>query len=138
MLQKASSSVILNKHMIFQKINDWSTYVLIALLWAPHATKECVEVCNGPVFVSPTLVAFFTPFVQMDISTHGFLMQFLYAPIFIGVMFLLFYIRDHIRFGKILNIYIIRWTMFGTVLVVLYNLLFWGGLRSFIFPSFIF
>lgn len=124
--------------MIFQKINDWSTYILIALFWAPHATKECVEICNGPIFVSPTLVAFFTPFVQMDISAHGFLMQFLFAPLFIAIMFLLFYIRDHFRYGKVLQVYLVRWIIFAIVLVVFYNLLFWGGIRSFIFPFFVF
>ncbi len=124
--------------MISQKINDIVTYVLIALLWAPHATKECVEVCTGPVFVSPAWLAFMTPFVQMDISWHGFLMQLLWAPLFVLLMWGIFRLRDSRIYGKYFQLYIIRWLLFFAILVGLYNLLFWGGLRPFIFPSFIF
>lgn len=121
-----------------QKINDWITYAFIALAWAPHATKECVEVCTGPVFISPTIVGFFTPFVQMDISWHGFLMQLLWAPVLVAIMWGIFRIRDQKKFGKFLQLYIVRWVIFAVALVIIYNLLFWGGLRLFIFPSFIF
>ncbi len=124
--------------MTLQKINDWTTYVLIALLWTPHGIKECVEFCTGPNFISPTGIAFMTPFVQMDISFHGFLMQLLWAPLFIGVMWMLFRLRDSHRYGKFFQLYLVRWIIFSIILVALYNLLFWGGLRSFIFPSFIF
>lgn len=124
--------------MTSQKINDFITYALIALLWAPHATKECVTTCTGPIFVSPTIVGFFTPFVQMDISWHGFLMQLLWAPIFILLMWGIFRLRDYKKYGKFLQLYIVRWIIFSIGLVVLYNVLFWGGLRPFIFPSFIF
>lgn len=124
--------------MISQKINDYVTYALIALLWAPHAIKECVTACTGPVFISPTIVGFFTPFVQMDISWHGFLIQLLWAPLFIAVMWGIFRLRDSTKYGKFLQVYLVRWFLFSLILVVLYNLLFWGGLRSVIFPSFIF
>ncbi len=124
--------------MTSQKINDLVTYALITLMFAPHATKECVETCTGPVFISPAVVGFFTPFVQMDISWHGFLLQLLWAPLFIGAMWAIFYLRDHIKYGKFFQLYIIRWLIFFIAVVVLYNLFFWGGLRNFIFPSFIF
>lgn len=132
------SLVILCKNMNFSKINDVVSYILIVVLWSPHATKECVEICNGPVFVSPALLAMMTPFVQMDMSAHGFLMQLLWSPFFILPMFLLFKMRDHKKYGKYFQLYIVRWMLFTLVLVVLYNLLFWGGLRTYTFPSFIF
>lgn len=124
--------------MNISKINNVVTYILVALLFSPHATKECVEVCNGPVFVSPTLLGFITPFVQMDMSSHGFLMQLLWSPLFVLVAWGIFKIRDTKKWGRFFEIYIIRWIIFFAILVLLYNLLFWGGLRSFIFPSFIF
>lgn len=124
--------------MTSQKIDDFVTYALIAFTLAPHATKECVDICNGPVFVSPAIVGLFTPFVQMDISWHGFLMQLLWAPILIALMWGIFRARDHKKYGKFLQLYIVRWSIFALALVIVYNLLFWGGLRAFIFPAFIF
>ncbi len=127
-----------NTSMTSQKINDLVSYVFVALMFAPHATKECVEACTGPVFISPAVVGFFTPFVQMDISWHGFLLQLLWAPLFILAMWGIFYLRDHNKYGKFFQVYILRWLLFFLALVILYNLFFWGGLRAFIFPSFIF
>ena len=120
------------------KINDYTTYALVALTLAPHATKECVEICNGPIFISPALLAMMTPFVQMDMSAHGFLMQFLWSPLLIIPMFLLFKVRDHTKYGKYFELNIIRWMVFACALIVLYNLFFWGGLRLYTFPSFVF
>lgn len=132
------SSMIVMQRINSQKINDWVTYVLVALLFAPHATKECVEVCNGPVFVSFALQGFLTPFVEMDMSAHGFLMQLLWSPVFIIAMFFIFKLRDNIRFGKIFQIYLVRWVLYFIIIVILYNLLFWGGVRPYVFPAFIF
>lgn len=120
------------------KINDYTTYALVALTLAPHATKECVEICNGPIFISPALLAMMTPFVEMDMSAHGFLMQFLWSPLLIIPMFLLFKVRDHTKYGKYFELNIIRWVVFACALIVLYNLFFWGGLRLYTFPSFVF
>lgn len=124
--------------MNLYKINDYVTYVLIALTLAPHATKECVEVCTGPIFVTPALLAMMTPFVEMDMSLHGFFIQLLWSPLIILPMYFIFKLRDHKKYGKYFQVYIIRWILFTIALVILYNLFFWGGLRTFIFPSFIF
>jgi hypothetical protein len=124
---------------MINKINDWVTYILVAILFAPHASKECVEeVCDGVVFVSPTVQAFMTPFVKMDISAHGFLIQLLWSIPFVLTMYMLFKARDSQKFGKYFQIYAIRWAIFFIILVFLYNILFWAGLRDYTLPSFIF
>jgi hypothetical protein len=127
-----------NPSLSFQKINDVSTYVLIALLFAPHASKECVKLCDGAVFISPYLFAVVTPYVKMDISLHGFLIQFLWSIPFIAIMWMLFRLRDRGVLRGSFQIYMVRWTLFFIGSAVMYNLFFWGGFREFIFPSFIF
>lgn len=125
--------------MLSQKINDFATYGLITLLFAPHATKECVNsICNGVVFISPTIQAFITPYVEMDISWHGFLVQTLWAPPLILAMWVLFKLRDSNKFKKFFGIYAVRWAIFFGVLVIYYNLFFWAGLRDYTLPTFIF
>lgn len=124
---------------MINKINDWTSYLLVAILFAPHASKECVEgVCDGVVFISPTAQAFITPFVKMDISVHGFLLQALWSIPFVLSMYLLFRARDSQKLGKYFKVYALRWFVFFVILVTLYNILFWGGLRDYIFPSFVF
>lgn len=124
--------------MNIQKINRSITYIFVILAWSPHAVKECVEICNGPVFISPLLIGFFTPFVQLDMSMHGFLMQVLWSIPLVFIMWGIFHTQDHIKYGKFLEIYLVRWVIFSIALIVLYNLLFWGGFRPYIFPLFYF
>jgi hypothetical protein len=124
--------------MLQQKINDYVTYVLVALLFAPHAVKECVTTCTDVVFIQPTLQAFLTPFVSMDISLHGFLMQLLWAPPFVFGMWVLFWLRDHTAYGTYFHVYALRWGIFFLMVTVMYNAFFWGGLREYVLPSFIF
>ena len=121
-----------------QTINDYSTYVLAVLMFAPHATKECVEICNGPVFISPAILGMFTPFVRMDMSLHGFLMQLLFAPLIILPVHFLFTMRSHEKLGSYFQVYLLRWFVFVCMLIFIYNVFFWGGLRSYLFPAFIF
>lgn len=124
--------------MSHQKINDIVTYVLIGFLFAPHATKQCVDVCMEQVFISPTFQAFIMPYMSMDMSLHGFLLQLLWTPPFILNMWGLFWLRDHHVYGKVFKIYVIRWIIFFVILTILYNLIFWGGLREYVLPSFVF
>ncbi|MBP9866750.1 MAG: hypothetical protein KBC41_01590 [Candidatus Pacebacteria bacterium] len=124
--------------MNIQKINRIVTYIFVVLAWSPHAVKECVDVCNGPIFISPLLVGFFTPFVQLDMSMRGFLMQLIWSIPFIFVMWGMMYIRDNTKYGTFLKVYLVAWIIFAVILLTLYNLLFWGGLRSYIFPLFYF
>jgi hypothetical protein len=124
--------------MISQKINDLVTYALVTLLFAPHATKECVDTCKEIVFVSPTIQAFITPYMTMDISWHGFLVQLLWAPPLVLTIWFLFTLRDSVKYKAYFSIYALRWAIFFGVLVIYYNLFFWAGLRDYTLPTFIF
>jgi hypothetical protein len=112
--------------------------VLFAFLFGPHGAKECVtSACNGPNFVSPMISTFLMPNWLMNLSFTSWMLQLFFALPLILVLYIVYRIMDS-KYGKFLEIYVIRWGLLYCVIVLYYNMFFWGGLREYLFPYFIF
>jgi hypothetical protein len=123
--------------VLIDRINKIVSYVLLALLWAPHGARECVLACTGPFFISPMIVTFLMPNWTMDMSLHGWLLQLLFAPPLLGALYLLFRFEKK-RKLQFLQIYAVRWAILWFVILAYYNLIFWSSLREYLLPFFIF
>lgn len=122
-----------------EKINRYTSYVLLAFLFGPHGAKECIEgICNGPNFVNPMLFTFLAPNWTMDMSWGGWGMQLIFTPPLIFVLYMLFRLSKT-KYGKIFELYIVRWGIMWVGILWYYNYIFWSGpLREYIFPLFVF
>ncbi len=121
-----------------EPINRYTIYFLVIFLWAPHGAKECVEICNGPNFVAPMIFTFLAPNWMMDMSLHGWILQIIFAPPVLLLMYLVFRFAKT-NWGKFLEIYAIRWSIMWFGILAYYNIVFWyGPLRAFVFPLFAF
>jgi hypothetical protein len=119
-------------------INKVTSYFLVAFLWAPHAARECAtELCNGPYFISPMIGTFLMPNWVMDMSLRGWMLQLLFAPPLLLLLYVLFRLEKNKHF-TFLKIYAIRWTIMWYGIVLYYNLVFWVGLREYMLPLFTF
>jgi hypothetical protein len=119
-----------------EPINRYTIYFLVAFLWAPHGAKECITICNGPNFVAPMLLTFIAPNWTMNMSLHGWLMQLVFAPPILLLMYLIFRFAKT-KWGKFLEIYAVRWTIMYYGIIAYYNGVFWyGPLREIFFPFF--
>lgn len=121
-----------------EKINRYTIYVLVILLWAPHGAKECMNAaCSGPNFVAPMIFTFLAPGWLMDMSRNGWIMQLFFAPPMFALIYALYYFAK-MKWGKvILNIYVVRWTIMWSGILLYYNFVFWyGPLREYVFPLF--
>ena len=124
-----------------EAINRYTIYLLVVLLWAPHGAKECMnEACSGPNFVAPMIFTFLAPGWVMDMSSHGWIMQLVFAPPMFALIYALFALaRVKGRFGKLFSVYVIRWTIMWCGILLYYNFVFWyGPLREYVFPLFTF
>lgn len=117
-------------------INRYTLYVLAVLLWGPHGAKECITVCDGPNFVAPMILTFLAPNWTMDMSLHGWLLQIIFSPPVFILLYLIFrYART--KYGKVLELYVVRWTIVWFGVLGYFNAVFWyGPLREFVFPLF--
>jgi len=121
-----------------EPINRYTIYLLTVFLWAPHGAKECVSECTGPNFVAPMIFTFLAPNWKMDMSSHGWLMQLLFAPPVFLFIYTIFYFAKK-KYGAFLKIYAVRWTLMWCAVLLYYNFVFWyGPLRAFVFPLFTF
>ncbi len=144
------NSVVMNLRGLLQKmsidrlasyvvpINRYTIYVLTIFIWAPHGAKECVTVCNGPNFVAPMIFTFLAPNWTMDMSLHGWVMQLLFSPPIFLLVYAIFRFAKK-KWGIFLEVYIVRWTIVWYGVLAYYNFVFWyGPLRQFVFPLFVF
>lgn len=60
--------------ILITRLNTFFGYFLVLFLWAPHGARECIEICNGPYFISPMISAFLMPNWTIDMSLHGWIM----------------------------------------------------------------
>jgi hypothetical protein len=126
-----------------EKINTFTSFLLVVFLWAPHGAKECIrvgEACSvsGPNFVAPMLFTFLAPNWVMDMSLRGWSMQILFAPPLLALMYLIVRFAKA-KYGKLLKIYAIRWSIMYLGVLAYFNFVFWyGSLREYVFPLFVF
>jgi hypothetical protein len=126
-----------------EKINVATSFFLVAFLWAPHGAKECIRVtefCSpeGPNFVAPMLFTFLAPNWVMDMSLRGWSMQILFAPPLLALMYVIVRLAKA-KYGKLLKIYAIRWSLMYLGVIAYFNYVFWyGPLREYVFPLFTF
>lgn len=121
-----------------KRINTVMSYLLVAVLWAPHGARECLQACTGPFFISPMIGTFLIPNWMMDMSLHGWLLQLLFAPPLLFVLYLLFHFEKKRHFA-FLQIYAIRWGIMWFAILAYYNLVFWSPvLREYLLPLFMF
>lgn len=125
----------LEKHT--EALNTLTSYFLIMFLWAPHGARECIEICNGPYFISPMISTFLMPNWTMDMSWGGWCLQALFST---PLLFLYFILRkiQHKKYGSLLKIYVIRWTIMWAGILMYYNLIFWSPFRDYLMPLFSF
>ena len=127
-----------------QLINDITGYLLVVFLWAPHGAKECIHTADacaasGPNFVAPMIFTFLAPNWVMDMSSQGWGMQILFAPPLLIVMYLIVRLAKNAKYGKIFQIYAVRWGLMWGAVLAYYNFVFWyGPLRQYVFPLFTF
>lgn len=128
-----------------QKINDFTSYALVVLLWAPHGAKECIRAADfsckadSPNFVAPMIFTFLAPNWVMDMSSSGWGTQILFAPPVLLLMYLVVRFSKKGLYGKILQISAVRWGLMWTGIMAYYNYVFWyGPLREYVFPFFVF
>ena len=125
-------------------INTATSYLLVAFLWAPHGAKECIhtaDACalNGPNFVAPMIFTFLAPNWVMDMSRYGWGIQLLFAPPLLMVMYLVVRAAKIAKYGKLFQIYLVRWGIMWVAVLAYYNYVFWyGPLREYVFPLFTF
>jgi hypothetical protein len=126
-----------------EKINIATSFLLVAFLWAPHGAKECIHVADacaasGPNFVAPMLFTFLAPNWVMDMSLHGWGIQMLFAPPLLALMYLIVRFAKA-KYGKLLTIYVVRWGIMYVGVLAYFNFVFWyGPLREYVFPLFVF
>lgn len=127
------------KKINVEKINRYTIYALVVALWAPHGARECLnETCTGPNFVAPMIFTFLAPGWVMDMSSKGWMMQLLFAPPMFAAIYAIFHLAKR-KWGKLLTIYVVRWTIMWFAILAYYNFVFWyGPLREYVFPLFIF
>jgi hypothetical protein len=93
-----------------EKINVATSFLLVAFLWAPHGAK----------------------------SLRGWGMQILFAPPLLALMYLIVRFAKA-KYGKLLTIYAVRWTIMYVGVLTYFNFVFWyGPLREYVFPLFVF
>jgi hypothetical protein len=120
------------------KINIGVSYVMVLFLWAPHAARECPQLCDGPYFISPMLGTFIMPNWIMDLSLKSWLLQILFAPPLLFALYLIFRYKDKKHFS-FLKIYAVRWLLMWFVILAYYNLVFWSiPFRELLLPVFSF
>jgi hypothetical protein len=121
------------------KLNSITGYVLVVLLWGPHAAQECVtSACNGPFFISPMLSAFIMPNWLIDMSLKGWLLQVLGSVPLVILVWLLAAISRK-KLGTLLSLNALRWTIMWYAILIYYNIVFWSTLgREILLPYFMF
>ena len=122
---------------MIEKINIATSYLLVALLWAPHGARECVTRCDGPYFISPMIGTFLLPNWTMDMSVRGWGLQLLFAPPLLALLYVLFTLAKKKKLA-FLNITMVRWLIMWGGILLYYNLIFWGPLREYLLPLFTF
>lgn len=121
-----------------KKANQITSYVLVVLLWGPHAAQECVSLCDGPFFISPMFSAFIMPNWLLDMSLKGWLLQLLFAIPLLAIFFGLKRLEET-KWGTIIKIDVIRWTVMWYSILLYYNLVFWSQSgREALLPLFMF
>lgn len=123
---------------IIEKINTVTSYVLVVFLWAPHGARECVHACDGPYFISPMLGTFLMPNWTMDMSTRGWLLQILFAPPLMLLLYIMNMLAKKGKLWSVLQITALRWTIMWVGVLGYYNLVFWSSLRDVLLPIFSF
>lgn len=119
-------------------INECISYLLVLLLWAPHGARECIEICNGPYFISPMIGTFLMPNWTMDMSLKGWALQLLFAPPLLLLLYMLYRLQTK-KYWTILKIYGVRWLIMWFGILVYYNAIFWSAsIREYMLPLFTF
>jgi hypothetical protein len=122
---------------LIEKINKTTSYLLVIFLWAPHGARECVQICNGPYFISPMIGTFLMPNWTMDMSLRGWLIQVLFAPPLMVLLYVLHTLEKK-KYFSLLRLYGLRWTIMWFGILAYYNLVFWSSLRDILLPIFSF
>jgi hypothetical protein len=118
--------------------NKSVSYILVIFLWAPHGARECAETCNGPYFISPMIGTFLMPNWTMDMNLHGWLLQVLFAPPLILLLYIIFWLEKK-KYFSFLKIYAVSWGVMWLGILVYYNLVFWSPtMRDHLIPIFMF
>jgi hypothetical protein len=122
---------------IWNTLNQYTSYILVAFLWAPHGARECVERCDGPYFISPMIGTFLMPNWTMDMSLRGWGLQLLFTPPLLALLYILFKLESKKTFA-FLQLYAVRWGIMWVAILAYYNVIFWSSLREYLIPLFMF